>query len=246
MNEPIKQTATHTPADAVAPAPNANPAADAAAHAKAKPAKPPTSPQAMKLRAVALTAAFLGIVFGGTVEYFVGGLLDSTGWFGPTLDNIVAEQTANFEDIRTKLAELGKAAPGSPEALALQKELSTLVATQEKLTGRTHEEIAGMQDELTKLRAQLLMEKGSAGGADFWLAPNESMTVGEEGKVFSLLSIGYSGQYAYTNLTGTQKRLQPGDFVEFETKDSICRVIYKAGTARADGRFGFDLVCEPK
>jgi hypothetical protein len=200
----------------------------------------------IKLRAVALTAAFLGIIFGGTVEYFVGGLLDSTGWFGPTLDNIVAEQNANFEDLRTKLAELGKAAPGSPEALALQKELATLVAAQEKLTGRTHEEIAGMQDELTKLRAQLLQEKGSAGGADFWLAPSEGITVGEEGNVFTLLSISYNGQYAYTNLTGTQKRLQPGDFVEFETKDSTCKVIYKAGNARADGRFGFDLVCEPK
>jgi len=212
----------------------------------AKPAKPPLSSSALKLRVVALTAAFLGIVFGGTVEYFVGGMLDSTGWFGPTLDTVVAEQTANFADIRSKLAELGKADPGSPEALALQKEISTLVATQEKLTGRTHEEIAGMQDELTKLRAQVLAEKGAASGADFWLLPQESITVSENGKVFSLLSVIRGGSYAQTNLSGVQKQLQPGDFVEFETKDSVCRVFYKAALPRADGRYGFDLVCEPK
>jgi len=208
--------------------------------------KKPLTKDQVKLRVVALTAAFLGIVFGGTVEYFVGGLLDSTGWFGPTIDNIVEEQNANFADLRAKLDALGKAAPGSPEAAALQKEINALVATQEKLTGRTHEEIASLQEALEAMRAQLLAEKGSAGGADFWLLMNEGVTLREAGNVFSLIGVNSRGVSVDVNLSGTVKRLKPGDFVEFQTSDSNCKVFYKAGRAREDGRYGFDLVCEPK
>lgn len=199
-----------------------------------------------KLRIVALAAALGGIIFGGTVEYFVGGALDSTGWFGPTLDNIVNEQKANFDDIRAKLDALNNAAPGSPEAAKLQSELNALLATQEKLTDRTHMELATLHEEVTRLRAQVLEENGTSSGADFWLLPNESITLSERGFVFSLITVHRGATVIDVNLSGKTHRIKPGDFVEFETADSICKVFYKVAHPREDKRYGFDLVCDAK
>lgn len=212
----------------------------------APPPKPPASKQSIRLRATALSAALVGIVVGGAIQYFVSGALDATGWFGTTLDAVIEEQQANFQEIHARLEALGKAAPGSPEATQIQKEIATLVASQEKLTGRTHSEIASLQDEVTTLRSQALEENRSVGGADFWLLLNEAVTLRDRNSVFSLAAVHYNGSVIDVNLSGKPQRLKPGDFMEFQTSDSICKIFYKVAHAREDGRYGFDLVCTPK
>jgi hypothetical protein len=215
-------------------------------HSDASSAKATAAKQTLRLRVTALSFALIGIVFGCALQKFVGGALDATGLFGTTLDTVVEQQTANFQELNAKLAALSKAAPGSPEAATLQKDISTLVATQEKLADRTHVEMKSLQDEVTTLRAQALKENRTVGGADFWLLPSESVTLRDRDSVFSLAAVHYNGSLIDVNLSGKITRHKPGDFLPFETSDSTCKVFYKVAHKREDGRFGFDLVSTPK
>ncbi len=199
-----------------------------------------------KLGIVAIAAAVGGMAIGGTVEYFVGSAIDATGLFGATIDTVIEQQKANFDDIRAKLDALGAAPAGSPEAAKLQGELQKLIAGQEKLTEQTHTEMRMFQQEISRLKTELLSSRGSVGGADIWLAPRESVTLHERGVVLALVSIHQSGNYVGVTLAGKSHQLKPGDYLTFPRTDGKgeCKVIYKIGTVREDGRVGFDLVCE--
>lgn len=206
----------------------------------AQAAQQPAAAPAGKTRMVALVATLCGIIFGGTVEYFVGGALDATGWFGPTLDTIVEQQSRNFADIRAKLDELRQATPGSPEAIRLQSELETLIGEQEKLTYRTHDELRNYEKQLTDLKAQALRAAGAASSVDFWLKAGESITVGQRDNVFAVQTV-YSS-YVSVVASGKRTNLRPGEFVEFPSDQGTYKVFYKHAPPREDGRVGFDVV----
>lgn len=222
--------------DSPAPAPSSTP------HKDSGDAKADQSP--WRLRTIAIAAAIGGMVFGGTVEYFVGNLIDSTGWFGPTLDALVEQQNSNFEDIRAKLEELKKAPPGSPEAAKIQGDLQTLLLEQEKLIDKTHTELRLSEREVTRLKQELLEKRGSASGSDFYLGLHESITVHSRGKVLALVADHRNGLID-VNLSGKVQRMKPGDFVEFTEGDTTCKVFYKSRRDESNDKFGFDLVCNP-
>ncbi len=228
-----------------AEAPNSTPG-QADLHTDAASAKASAAKQTLRLRVTALSFALIGVIFGCALQKFIGGALDATGLFGTTLDTVVEQQTANFQELNAKLAALSKAAPGSPEAATLQKDISTLVGTQEKLANRTHTEMKTLQDEVNTLRTQALKENRTVGGADFWLLPTESVTLRDRNSVFTLAGVYYNGATIDVNFAGKVTRIKPGDSIEFDSGDSKCKIFYKVAQKREDGRFGFDLVCTPK
>lgn len=159
---------------------------------------------------------------------------------------VMEEQRTALKSLRAIVERLGSAE--AAELPVIRKELGALADKLESLIGMGQTEMNWLIEELTKRRGTLLEQKGAESGADFWLLPGESVTVKERGKVFALRdrqrgSVGY--QFRVT-LAGEAKVLRVGDFVEFEAGGEICRVILKGSEARADGRYGFDLVCSPK
>lgn len=53
----------------------------------------------MNLRLVALGGAISGMIFGTVIEMFAQGAMESTGFFGPTLDSVLEQQETNFTSI---------------------------------------------------------------------------------------------------------------------------------------------------
>lgn len=196
------------------------------------------------VKMLALGAALLGTLFGGTVEYLVGNLFDATGWFGPTMESLVQAQDANFQDIRAKLEELKVAPSGSPEAARAQGDLQKLLVEQERLVTRTNTRLNLSEQELSRLRQELLTKHGSTPGADIYLSPLESVTVHSRGNVFALVDAHRNGMID-ANLSGVTTRMKPGDFVEFRDGQTHCKVFYKTPHNATTGKVGFDLVCAP-
>jgi len=185
---------------------------------------------------ILIGAAILGIVMGYVVR---GG----GGAAKPTANDVTTREKANFDEIRTKMEALGKATAGTPDAAKLHKELAGLIAEQEKLAARTGVDLTFAEGEVTRLKNEMLEQKGAVTGADFWLAPNESITVKDRDTVLALLGIRGGGALADINFAGKPQSLKPGGFVEFQSGGETCKVIYKVATLRSDGRIGFDLVC---
>jgi hypothetical protein len=172
---------------------------------------------------------------------FVQGALESTGLFGPTLETVMDEQMTNFEEIQAKLNALG-ATTDEGERETLRQELEALLREQERLTNQTHTEIASNLREIEQLRAQSLEKSGVAAGADVWLSPGQSITVGSRDNVMSLVSVdGY--RRARVNLSGKVTVMTAGDFVEAPVGSDVWKVFYKQ-TARGDDNsaVGFDVV----
>jgi hypothetical protein len=48
---------------------------------------------------------------------------------------------------------------------------------------------------------------------------------------------------AVINLSGTGRRMNVGDVIDFMAGDRACKVFFKQATPREDGRVGFDLDC---
>jgi len=195
----------------------------------------------MKLRLVALGGAIFGMVFGAVVEMFVQGAMESTGYFGPTLDSVLAQQETNFTEIQAKLAALS-ATKDEKERTRIQKELDSLIKSQEKISNTISEELVSSQEQIESLRKDSLETQGMAGGADVWLKSGESITVGNRQNVFS-----FNGLDAYyrakVNLSGKQHVLNLGDFVEAPTADGSWKVFYKQKTKGEDRyQTGFDVV----
>lgn len=200
-----------------------------------------TNPSKNRVRLIALGAAVVGMVFGAVVEMFVQGAMESTGWFGPTLESVMNEQVANFDAIQQKLDALN-AATNDTERARLRQELDALLQKQKKLTEQTHTELRQSQTEIESLRKEALAEQGSASGADVWLAPGESISVGSRDNVFSLLSTSTLLR-ANVNISGKSHTLYPGDFVEAPVQGKVWKVFYKQ-SGRGDDRsqLGFDIV----
>ena len=193
-----------------------------------------------RIKIVAIGAAVFGMVVGSVVDRVVQNLLDKTGMFGPSLDQVVNAQTENFSAIKAKLTDLS--AVNSPEVQEkLLKELNTLLTKQEQLTGRTHEELLDYSREVASLREQSLKTHGVAKGADFYLTPGQSITVGERDNVFSLLNVQKDGR-SYINLSGKLKWLRIGDFIEAPAENGTYKIYNKGASSEDNNRIGFDLI----
>ena len=179
--------------------------------------------------------AFVVVTVAGTM---IEGLFESTGVFGPTVDALIAKQQENFDDLRGKLDELAKSDDPKEQA-KLRKEIEALIARQEQLTQRTHVELREYQSEAERARAEALAEKGSAGGADFWVALNESATVGEREHVIAVTGITGNNTYIQVNYQNQKRYMYPGDALEVQTEKGAGKVIFKSAK---DGRAGFDWV----
>jgi hypothetical protein len=231
-----------TPQDAITPStpsPDAEPVAPPVSPPSGGGGKPKES-SGVKLKVIALSAALCGMVFGAVVEMFVQGALESTGWFGPTLDTVIEEQLANFSAIQDKLAAI-EAATTDDERQRLTGELETLLKEQEALTARTHDELRASAEQIEELRAAALKEQGTASGVDFWLSAGESVSVGSRENVFAVNRI-YGGD-VFVNMSGASARLKPGEFVEAKVGDEVYKVFYRMAPKRGEAqRAGFDLV----
>ena len=224
------------PPDTTSPAASASPEPAAAS----APTEKPKSSSGMKLKVVALSAALCGMVIGAVVEMFVQGALESTGWFGATIDTVIEEQLANFNSIQEKLAAI-EAATTEADRARLTDELEALLKEQEKLTSRTHEELRASAEQIESLRARALQEQGAAGGVDFWLAPGESVSVGSRGNVFAVTYV--RPTFIGVNMSGTLSQMKPGDFVEAKVGDEVYKVFFKSTPRESDPkRVGFDIV----
>jgi len=202
---------------------------------------PAKKPLITRARAIALGGVVTGMVLGAVVEMFVQGAMESTGWFGPTLETVMDEQMTNFEAIQAKLNALG-AATDDEERETLRQELEVLIREQERLTSQTHDELASNVRQIEQLRAQSLEKTGVAAGADVWLSPGQSISFGSRDNVMALVSVdGY--RRARVNVSGEVTVMTAGDFVEAPVGNEVWKVFYKQ-TARGDDNsaVGFDVV----
>jgi hypothetical protein len=208
-------------------------------------ASPPQARGSWALRAV---FAFGGMVLGALVGMAVQAAVSTTGVLGPDMADLITEQSTNFKKLEAKLDAIRNTTdPAQIKSMAA--DLDTLLAEQEKLAQRTHEELRGARAEIDRLKEQLLEATGAAGGANLWLKPGESVTVGQAGTVFSFTN--FAGPTSGTrttkvavNVAGESKPLGVGDAAQVKAGSDTYKVIYKQTAPRADGRVGFDLVKE--
>lgn len=193
-----------------------------------------------KARVVAAAIGLGGMILGSIVGVGVQKSVESTGIFGPSVDALIAEQQANFNDVNARLDAL-KSMPADKEVKTSLNELGKVLARQDELARQANAEIAYLSDQVSSMRQQQLAETGFAGGADFWLKSGESVTVGADNQVFGLL--GARSIIADINLSGTRKRVSLGDAIPVPGEGGSCTIFYKQATPRADGRIGFDLTC---
>jgi hypothetical protein len=220
-------------------------------------ANPASSPPARRRWPLRIVFAVGGMVAGALVGMAVQAAVSTTGVLGPGMEDLITEQSANFQKLQAKLDSLGSTTdPAQIKSMA--KDLDTLLAQQEKLAQRTHEELRGAKAEIDRLKEQALESTGAAGGANLWLKPGESVTIGragpggqagQAGTVVSFTS--FSGPTASTRTTGAvikvggeTKRLGVGDAAQVKAGSDSYRIIYKQTAPRADGRVGFDVVKE--
>ena len=196
---------------------------------------------AMRLKMAALGGALFGMVFGAVVEMFVQGAMESTGYFGPTLDSMMEEQQSNFKSIEEKLAKL-RSSGDSGERSQLEKELKSLLKEQQQSSEKLGDELRKSLAQIEALRADALAAQGAAKGADVWLKAGESISVATKQNVFSVVSID-PYRRAVINLNGKKSTLEVGEFVDAPAKDGNWRVFYRQ-SQRGDDRYqvGFDVV----
>lgn len=193
-----------------------------------------------KARLVAAGIALGGMIVGSLVGIAVQVGVENTGLLGPTVDALIDDQQANFADIGTQLEEL-RSLSSDPEVSQRLTELGRLLERQDELQSRANAELAFLGQQVATLREESLADRGYAGGADFWLKKGESVSVGSADNVFGVVRIWQAA--ADVNLNGRKSRLSVGDTVEFSANGSDCRIFYKQGNPRQDGRVGFDVTC---
>lgn len=176
-----------------------------------------------------------GMVVGAVVGIAVQVGIESTGLLGPTVDALLAEQQSNFDDVNSRLDHL-RAATDDPELSRELSQLAELIQRQDELRQKSNLELAFLGDQLASLKAQSLEEKGFAGGADFWLKPGESVSVGDDRHVLGLVRAWPTAGDVVLN--GKKARLSVGSAIEADA----CTVFFK-GLKRDDGRVGFDVSC---
>jgi hypothetical protein len=198
------------------------------------------APLLSKAKVKGLALALGGMIVGSVVGLGVQFGVQSTGLLGPTVDSLMEEQKANFDDVNARLAALNKSST-DPETKKSLAELASLLKRQGELSQHANAELEYLGEQVATFKEQQLAESGHAGGADFWLKGGESVNVAGEDQVFALL--GARSTFADINLSGTRKRISVGDVVEVQSGDRTCSIFYKQATPRADRRVGFDLDC---
>lgn len=209
---------------------------DAAPAAAGDKPDPLLSKARMKGASLALGGMIVGSIVGLGVQFGV----QSTGLLGPSVDSLMAEQKANFDDVNARLADLRKSA-SDPETKQSLAELASVLKRQDELSQHASAELRYLSEQVASFKEQQLAESGHAGGADFWLKGGESVNVAGENQVFALL--GARSTIADINLSGVRKRIYVGDVLEVQSGDRTCSIFYKQATPRADKRVGFDLDC---
>lgn len=188
-----------------------------------------------------------GVVVGAVIGLAVQAGAQSTGVLGPGLDAVLDQQAQGFALLETKLESLSKAET-IEQARSIAKDIESQAAEMRSNSQRLDDELRGARAEIERLRADTLNTTGVAAGADVWLKPGESITVGERGNTFALLGYSYSGRTndISVNANATKQRLVVGDSVAFPVADGQYTVVFKQSEARPDGRIGFDVVKGPK
>lgn len=193
-----------------------------------------------RARLTAAALAFGGMIVGSLVGIAVQLGVESTGFLGPSMESLIAEQESNFDEIGARIEAL-QDLDASPEVTKSLAELGNLLARQQELQQQSTRELTYLGEQVSSLREQSLEDRGFAGGADFWLDTGESVSVGDTSHV-----LGVVRTWATTvdvKLNGKQSRLAVGDFVSVPAKGQDCTVFLKQARRKEDGRFGFDVSC---
>ena len=193
-----------------------------------------------KLRLRDGATALTGMVLGTLVGIGVNKALATTGMLGPGVDTLIEEQKSNFDAISSKLDALRQGAT-EPEMQAAIAELQALLQKQTSLAEQSEQQLRLLNQAAAASKERELAERGMSAGVDFWLKSGEAYNLGARDQVFALQA--YGRGVAQVNLSGTIRRLNVGDVMDFMAGDRACRVFYKQATPREDGRIGFDLVC---
>lgn len=203
---------------------------------------PPARPSLLNRARLSTSATALGgMIVGALVGIGVQVGVESTGMLGPSVEALIAEQEANFEDVNTRLDELHKAS-SDPAVKKSVTELGRLLKRQDDLSEHARTELIYLKNQVATLKEQQLAGAGFAGGADFWLKNGEGVSIGNSAQVFGLVSA--RSNFADVNLSGTRKRLVVGDAMHVSgANDQACTVFFKQAKPRSDGRVGFDLSC---
>ncbi|MCS6760410.1 MAG: hypothetical protein MO852_16900, partial [Candidatus Devosia euplotis] len=165
-----------------------------------------------------------GMVVGAFVGIAIQVGVESTGLLGPSVEALLIEQEANFQDMTDRLQSL----KGQSDDPAMQKsldELSKLLAKQGELQSQSNSEMAYLSGQIANLEQQSLDERGFAGGVDFWLKAGESVSIGDRRHVFGLNRD--LGKVVDVNLNGAKSRMRVGDTASTDS----CTVYFKQGVA---------------
>lgn len=181
-------------------------------------------------------SALGGMIVGAVVGVAVQAGFESTGLLGPTVDTLLNEQQDNFEQIHTRLESLRQVSQ-DPDLAAQLNALSSLIEKQDQLRQQTAAELAYLGRQVADLRNRNLAEQGFAGGADFWLLPGESVSVGNREHVLGVVRLWHTA--ADVVLNGRKARLSVG--ASLDAGD--CKVFFKQAVPRDDNRVGFDVAC---
>jgi len=182
--------------------------------------------------------AFGGMIVGAIVGIVVQAGIESTGLLGPSVDELLEEQEANFDAMSARLEEI-KAQSEDPAVRKGLGELSKLLARQNELQDQATSEINALSNQVASLRQKSLEEQGFAGGADVWLGPGESISVGDTRHVLGVVRMWATQADVIFN--GTKSRMSVGDVTSIDGLD--CDVFLKQGRRAEDGRAGFDVTC---
>ena len=189
-----------------------------------------------------------GMILGAVVGMVVQAAVSTTGVLGPGMEDLINEQSASFQKLEAKIDTL-RTTSDPVQIKSISAELQTLLTDQQRLAQRANEELRGARAEIDRLKEQAFEASGAAGGADLWLKPGESVSVGQAGTVLSLVN--YSGPTSGTrttrvvmNVAGESKTLAVGDAAQMKVGNETFKIIYKQTAPRADGRVGFDVVKE--
>ncbi len=181
-------------------------------------------------------SALGGMIVGAIVGIAVQVGIESTGILGPSVDELLSEQESNFGEIHTRLDTLRQTA-GDTEIGEELRALAALIERQDELRKEASSELVFLGGQVSSLKEESLSERGHAGGADFWLAPGESVNVGDNRHVIGVVRTWNTAVDVVMN--GKKSRLSVGDAVS--TDD--CTVFFKQAVKRDDGRVGFDVAC---
>lgn len=202
--------------------------------------EPSETPFLTKTRVLAAGIALGGMIVGSFVGIGVQMGVESTGMLGPSVEQLLAEQESNFDEVNAHLADLRNQS-SDPEVAKGLNELSSLLARQEQLQQQANAELVYLGTQVAEFKEQALAERGFAGGADLWLKNGESVSVGDARHVFGVTRI-HKG-VVDVNANGGKSRLSVGDTVDISAEATSCVVFFKQSAPRADGRVGFDVSC---